>query len=109
MTKAQAQRAAARLVAALGPSWRSHIWENLGWHAEAVSRCGRVKVPTGPVMGLYRAYIGIPNDAAIWWIGHGCTPAGAVRAAVKEARAALAEQHELVDGLPFPRGAKRGR
>jgi hypothetical protein len=39
------------LVKLLGPGWKSRVWENLGWHYEAISKCGRWKLSPSARVG----------------------------------------------------------
>ncbi len=81
-----AVKRAEHMVRVLGPSWRPVVWENMGWHAKAVSRDGFVKVhDSHPAPFLrpitFTAFMG--EGLGGNWVGHGDTPAAAVRDAAK--------------------------
>lgn len=50
-TWAECQKAivqANRLLKRLGKGWKPRVWENLGWHYEAVSRDATIRPPSTP-------------------------------------------------------------
>lgn len=85
---AVATKCAAALCQQLGAGWTPKVWENLGWHWGAVSACGRWKVHGHG--GHYSAFLGRPESGGRW-AGGGKTPRAAIKAAWRDARAAIAE------------------
>jgi len=86
--RAAVDRAAA-IALELGPGWVPEIWENMGWHAAAVSACRRVRVydhvrRDGPT--TYSALIGPPNEGGGKWSGGGERPQLAVADAIAQIR-----------------------
>lgn len=86
----QAKSAAAKLCNSLGRGWRPRVWENLGWHYEALREGVEVygEGPAGPFMVIL----------AHQYVGHGRTPRKAIREAYEAALPAfealtLALQH----------------
>lgn len=92
-TKAQAQAGAAKLVKMLGKGWKPRVWENLGWHYNAVSLDGRLKVhPPRSRRDVYGAFLGRADSLGGWWAEHARTAKAAIR---KVLQRALAEQAEV--------------
>lgn len=104
-TKAEhdkAVRIARALVRQLGPGWRPRVWENLGWHSEAVSRCGRITVhqlqfPKGQVH--HTAYLGEPGCGGGRWVESSSDPRVAVSSVIAAARRDLARIGAVLKGL----------
>jgi len=94
----QAVSAGAKLAARLGKGWKPVIWENLGWHYQAVSPCRRLKVHPSHGKG-YIAFLGEADFPGGTWAEHGATPAAAVRAVVCLARRDVADITSLIGGL----------
>lgn len=98
----RALRIARRLASQLGLGWHSDVWENLGWHARAVSACGRLKVHPNIYKGhsvTYTAFLGCPDFPGGRWTGRSKDPKAAVRQAVKAARRDLARIGAILEGL----------
>lgn len=77
---------AARLIGRLGPGWKPRVWENLGWHYEAISKCGQVKVsPSGK--RSFIAFFGDAGRSGGAWSAHGPTPQKAVDVVVNAVKA----------------------
>lgn len=101
----RAKISAKTLCENLGPGWKPNVWENLGWHFNAISSCGRLKVHTdGLLSRSFRAYLGEASSSGGRWAERGSTPKAAVAAVKSKARAELAYIASLLDGLP---GGKR--
>lgn len=82
-----AQTAARKLCKRLGAGWTPRVWENLGWHYSAVSKCGRLKVHPHDYnrrVESYGAFLGEPNMGGRW-AEHGKTPEAAIEATMKAA------------------------
>ena len=85
---------------ALGPGWRVRLWENLGWHHEAISPCGHVRVSRQTIGArAFWARVGPAGDPSIEFDAHASTPGVAVRRAVRKARAEIARLQEMIQGL----------
>lgn len=107
MSKAFAEKLAKDTVAKLkNPTrWVPYVWENLGWHAEASSVCGRYKVRIhvkdnrdhGTVTG-YTAWINSPGAIGSNHYADGATPRQAVARAVLVVREAQAFLASLLEG-----------
>lgn len=89
-----AREAARALAARLGPGWKGNVWENLGWHYQAVSRKGFVKV--NPVIDgnqrkrpivAYTCFIGEKNFPGGRYAENGKTPEQAIKNAAALAAA----------------------
>lgn len=80
----EATTAAEKLCGILGDGWKPRVWENLGWHYEAHSPDGRLKV--SPLTGGdgYIALLGRPDEPGGKWSGIGETPQAAAYAAFNE-------------------------
>lgn len=87
----------AALAKRLGRGWTSRVWENLGWHCNAVSPCGRLKVHGA--RGHYTAFLSERGDIGGLFSGQATTPHAAVAEAVEKAKGALEALTELVAGL----------
>lgn len=96
----RAQRAAAALCRRLGKPWTPRVWENLGWHYEAV-------VPGATIspdhVGGFVAYV------VQRYVEHGPTPqqalVNALRPALREARALL----QVLEAIPSPKPEPKRR
>lgn len=82
-----AVRGSTELCAQLGSGWTPRVWENLGWHYEAVSPGGWLKV--SGCNGSYIALLGPAYDPAGHWSGHGTTPEMAIRNCLEAAQEQL--------------------
>lgn len=76
--------------------WKTRVWENLGWHFEAVSTCGRWRVFDG-APGHWMAGVGAPESLRMTWTSEGRKPHTAVRNCRKAAVAHVREQAALLD------------
>ena len=96
-----AKQRAAKLVKALGPGFRTHVHENMGWHASALSECGRLYVAVSYYKGRasYNAFLGEPNSFSGVWSAGGKTPHVTVREVLDAAMAGVGRYCGLVDGL----------
>jgi len=93
----QAVSGGTALARRLGKGWKSVVWENLGWHYQAVSPCRRLKVhPNGTG---YTAFLGEASSPGGTWAEHGRTPESAIRAVVRVAKREVVSIAELVEGL----------
>lgn len=96
--------AASNLARSLGDAWEPDVWENLGWHYAARTKCGRWKVhPTihrGAIIG-YTAYLSPDANPGGVWAEHGKTPEKAI-AAVKNVARKLIEQYAALLPLVAP-------
>ncbi len=93
-TKAAYDRAvteAAALVERLGEGWEPRVWENAGWHYEAVKGVARV-IPTQRGGSTYAnwsisGYM-VMFDSVWQFVAHGKTPEDALGFALQDARTA---------------------
>lgn len=100
-TWAECQKAiiqANRLLKRLGKGWKPRVWENLGWHYEAVSRDDTMSV-SPRMIGGYAAYFNFPGRGGGRWVGDGPTPIAAVKSALKLARDELAYIQTAIDSF----------
>lgn len=90
------------LVQRLGEGWTVRVVENMGWHASAVSPCGRIRV-SGSQMPLdhawYTAFLNNTGELGGRWAEGARTPKAAVRKVVKVAKAEVAELGAIIEGL----------
>lgn len=76
--------------------WIPRVWENLGWHWEIRSKCGRFSL--WPSHGVFHAHLNVPGGLPGGrWVGVGTTAADAIEGARRQARAHLAECAVCVD------------
>ncbi len=98
----KATRDAEVLAKQLGDGWKPRVWENMGWHFEAVSSCGRLEVHGPDTRNggrFYTAYLGEADEPGGRWAEHGKTAKAAVKATVREGKRELAEVTALLEGL----------
>jgi hypothetical protein len=96
----RAHAAGAALARQLGDGWTYHVYENLGWHYEARSACGRIKVSvsfTKPL--LFTAFLGPRDCAGGTWVQTRSDAHEAVAAVLREAKAAVAHYVSQFEGL----------
>ncbi len=96
-----AVKAAAKLAHTMGPDWSPGVWENLGWHYYAVSRCGRWKISSS-VQGKpsYTASLSAPSGTGACWMEHASTPQGAFHKVKAVAGDELARIASLLNNPP---------
>lgn len=80
--------------------WTVDVWENLGWHSEITSPCGRLHVYTEPAQKTYMAFLNHKGEGGGRFSGVATTPKEAVRLAVEQGRAELANLEALLKDLP---------
>jgi hypothetical protein len=73
-----AQHNGKTLARRLGKGWTFRVWENLGWHSEAISPCGRWKVGAGKRGDSFTAFLGEKDSPGGQWAEHGSTPQEAI-------------------------------
>lgn len=95
----------------LGPGWKAAPSENMGWHAKAVSSCGKVKVHTDwwrrekwKASASYTAYIGEDESAGGRWVYTDKTPGRAYAGAAAMAMLESVRITKLVASLPKASG-----
>ena len=86
------------LARVLGLGWIPQVWENLGWHYEVRSPCGRLSVHPGSGSSFI-AFLGEPGGIGGQWAEHGDTPQKAIDATVAVAVAKYKEIGALIEGL----------
>jgi hypothetical protein len=95
---------AARLIGRLGPGWKPRVHENLGWHYEAISPCGQVKVSQSGTRS-FTAFFGDAGRPGGRWMAYGRTPQAAVDvvvAAVKAEVVVLVTKVQMFEGKVKP-------
>lgn len=101
----QARRRAKALAKRLGPGWKTFVYENMGWHYNVVSKCGRIKVHEHvSEKGYYTAFFGDPGPGGQWY-AHGRTPQQALASVVAQAKRDLRKINAFLKDLPLWRGA----
>jgi len=106
----QAQEGARLLVEELGPGFKPRVWENLGWHYEAVSLDKTMKVSPSidrikdEIVG-YTAYFGEPGPGGRW-AASDKTWRKAIRKVLEEAELEAASVRGLLESY---RKTQRGR
>lgn len=93
----KAKKSASDLVKKMGPGWQARVWENLGWHWNAVSKNGYLKIHPSSGEG-YTAFLGEKGGGGKW-AQHGRTPQEAIAAVVLQAREELSLIERLLTGL----------
>lgn len=94
--------AARKLAAALGDGWYGRVWENLGWHHEAISPCRRLSVyPSSS--GGYHAMLHEPGSTGMPTYlgspGFGKTPQAARDMVIRNAKKRVATINRVIEGL----------
>lgn len=101
----RAVKAADDLAANLGSDWTSRVWENLDWHYEVISPCGRLKLSSGAdIHGRairYHAFLGDTGPGGRWH-AIGRTPRAAVRRVIATGLFELNSTTEIFRGLVVP-------
>ena len=89
-----AVRNAAKLAARMGPEWTPRVWENLGWHYEAVGKGGYLKVSESSQRsgGGWHAYLGEPGSGGRWTAFSTKSPEDVVALVRAQAAESIAEQ-----------------
>lgn len=87
------------LAKLLGDGWTYRVWENGGWHYEAISPCLRVRVHAH--RDGHSAYLGEADSAGGRWVGHHEGPLEAVRAVIATGRAELAKMGAIFESLDY--------
>lgn len=111
----RARHRAKRLAKHMGKGWTIRVHENLGWHYNVVSPCGRIKLhedwrrgkPNASavdqlavlVPSRYTAFLGDPDSPGGRWVEDGDTPEEAIRNVVEEAQDDLARIGAAIAGL----------
>lgn len=88
----------AALAGYLGEGWTWKVHENLGWHFQAISPCGRIKVVGNRRHG-YTAFLGEVDFPGGRWSEHGKLPEQAVAAVLRKAKVERDEIAQLLNGL----------
>lgn len=98
--------AADALAARIGPDWKPHVWENLGWHYAAHSACDRWKVHAHLRNGReddYTAFLGPAGEGGGIWAERGETPQEAIEHTKARALAQTEAYAALLDMKLRPR------
>lgn len=100
-TRAAYERAnaeAAALAQRLGPRFVPRVWENMGWHWAAWTRCKRICVHPPHGAGEtcpFSAFINVNSGPGGEFVGHGGSPETAIRDAFRQA----AERRDQLNSL----------
>jgi len=110
-----AKRRANALAKRMGKGWTIRVHENMGWHYNVVSPCGRIKLHEDwrradeeadiidqlaeLVPDYYSAYLGDPDSSGGRWAEHGDTAEEAIRNVVAAGQADLARISAVIGGL----------
>lgn len=99
----RAKRRAARLARHMGKGWTARVHENLGWHYNVFSPCGRICLSEhwgqGRTATRYLALLGEPFSCAGRWSGQARTPQGAINQAISAAKTDLRRIGATLRGL----------
>jgi hypothetical protein len=84
----------------MGKGWTTKVWENLGWHHQAISPCGRLRLSatrdTGTtVAGCTAIIVSDVNSTDIRWMDH----AGDAKSACAAVLARVARDRNEIDGI----------
>jgi len=101
-----AHRDGDQLARRLGAGWSVVVWENLGWHYQAVSPCGRFKVSCDPGNGYrgstFTAFLGdADGHSGGRWAQTADSPEEAILAVAREAVADLHKIGAVFLDMPF--------
>lgn len=103
----RAVKAAAELAERLGPGWQPRVSENLRWHYEAISPCGRIQVSpcthsrrSGRVV-TWMAFFGESGNGGKWY-AHGRTAHAAILGVIAKGLQELRATSALFRGLEIP-------
>lgn len=97
LSKAKADALAREANHFVGGTWISELHENLGWHWQIRSECGRLRIITQA--GGYKCYLGKPHEAPIEFMGEGRTIKAAIRRAIIAGEVAAKDALDLVNNL----------
>lgn len=90
---------ASELAERLGEGWTPDVSENMGWHYQVQSPCGRIRVSPIGREGGYHAFLGEPDGVGGRWVEDGQTPEVAVAEVIAAARAELKELGAYLEGM----------
>lgn len=84
----------------LGPTWKAVVFENMGWHATAVSADGRIKVHVNRYISdnstNYTAFVGEKDSSGGRWSWSDADPRKAVKLAIQKG---IEERDEIIRAL----------
>ncbi len=89
-----------QLAKKLGPDWTPRIWENMGWHYQAISPDQRCHVSKNRHGGDYTAYLHHKPLSGGRWTGKGATPGEAVDLAYRSCSNELDVLQATLDSRP---------
>lgn len=102
-----ALRNGAKLARALGPGWKPRVWENCGWHFEAIHATGFVVHASVGVHGPASYWADMIVDGRQYHSSSYPSAATAVQVVVGAMRAHLARVSDIVDRIGNPK--RRGK
>lgn len=100
----RAHEEGAALATSLGQGWTFSVWENGGWHRNAISPCTRLKIHGGP--GRYTAFLGEFGSMGGLWVATDADPREAVRQVVVAGRRELAKLGAAFTDLSYFEGGE---
>jgi len=86
----------------MGTGWTTRVWENLGWHYNVESPCGRIRVHpsyNSAFSGMATAFLGGKDESGGYYAESGKNPRLAVRNVLRVAKAHLAKIGARLEGL----------
>jgi hypothetical protein len=95
----EAGKLARALARKMGRGWTTRIWENLGWHHEAISPCGCLRIHSHHDRTEITAILGDAAGSRIRWMEHAGTPRAACAAVVARAARERSEIDDILMGL----------
>jgi hypothetical protein len=95
-----AQSNARKLAKRMGKGWKTRVHENLGWHYNVISPCGRIKI-SGKELESYTAFLGDKKEKCCGgtWAESGRTPEEAMANVIKAAKHQLNKINAAISGL----------
>lgn len=91
-----------QLIDQLGKGWTGRMWDNLGWHWEAISPCRRIHVSYNETHGVasrWSASIQRAGDFGILWHGYGRTPDAAIKRAIADLESKIGQFIDLLSAF----------
>lgn len=91
---------ARKLAKRMGKGWKTRVYENLGWHYNVISPCGRIKI-SGGIGKFYTAYLGDKKEKICMgtWAESGTTPEQAMASVIRVAKTQLDKINAALAGF----------
>lgn len=98
-----AKRNARGLARRMGKGWKTRVHENLGWHFNVISPCGRIKISWDVFHNkdYYTAYLGNADEVICSgkWVESADTPEKAMKKVIQSAKRSLNQINATLEGL----------